>query len=628
MCGLFLVLERNRPVNAQRAHHATQALRHRGPDGTGAWHFQWKDPTNADPPMVAGYAGHTRLSIQDLAARSDQPFRRGGKTLVYNGEVYNFRALRDQLTASGSRFETGGDTEVLLELVSRHGVQGLNRANGMWAFCMLDQGRGQLVAARDRYGKKPLFVHLDDDTLCLASEIAPILSYLGKRPELRQESLDDFLREGWLFPESAGDTHIAGIQQVPAGCAWTFDLARWQFHEERYFDLAAYSRSEPAEPSRLAELLRDAVLSRLVSDRQVGLLLSGGVDSSLILSILHASGRTDQVHCFTGDAGKSDDALYAGQCVEQLGIRAINVPLDYGSGGMDGFLQVCRHQEKPFPFIGNALAMPQLYARIAEHNVPVVLDGTGGDELFAGYWDRTYRFALMQARAEGDEAWIGASLRANADNTKAMIAARAELGDATLQAHGIGLVQAERDPASVSRFLQPDVLHASAKDALAAFRGTLGDALVCDATVGRLPEWLWQNDRNAMASGIENRSPLLDHRLVPWMHSGMRNKFSGPWNKLELRELFSTFQTLPTQWRRDKQGFRWVYNRFLRSNRSDVLELVASSRLLPERVEVSPLLDAARRDDAVLECGLLQRMLCIAGLEETMGLVGQRHARA
>ena len=158
-------------------------------------------------------------------------------------------------------------------------------------------------------------------------------------------------------------------------------------------------------------------------------------------------------------------------------------------------------------------------------------------------------------------------------------------------------------------------------DALEGFQGNLGDALVRDAALGRLPEWLWQNDRNAMASGIENRSPLLDHRLAPWMHSAMRNKFEGPWNKLELRALFSQFKPLPTQWRRDKQGFRWVYNRFLRSNRSAVLELVASSRLLPDRVDVSPLLEAARRDDVVLECGLLQRMLCIAGLEETMGLV-------
>ena len=623
MCGLFLVLERRRPVNAQRAQHATQALRHRGPDGIGEWHFQWSKPAGTDAASVAGYAGHTRLSILDLGTRSDQPFRRAGKTLVYNGELYNFRALRDQLVASGSRFETGGDTEVLLELLAQQGVNGLNQANGMWAFCMVDEERGQLVAARDRYGKKPLFVYLDGDRLCLASEIAPILAYLGQRPVLRQPALDTFLRDGWLFPQADGDTHIQGIRQVPAGCAWTFDLARWDFHEERYFDLATYARSAAPEPAQLGELLRDAVLSRLVSDRQVGLLLSGGVDSSLVLSILCANGLAEQVHCFTGDAGKSDDALYARQCVEQLGIRAINVPLDYGNGGMDGFLQVCRHQEKPFPFIGNALAMPQLYARIAEHNVPVVLDGTGGDELFAGYWDRTYRFALTQARAEGDEAWIGASLHANADNAKAMIAARAALGDATLLAHGIRLLQADSDPISVRRYLRPDVMGAPANDALTGFQGTLGDALVRDAAAGRLPEWLWQNDRNAMASGIENRSPLLDHRLAPWMHSAMRGKFSGPWNKLELRELFSQFKPLPTQWRRDKQGFRWVYKRFLQSNRAAVLELVASSRLLPDRADVSPLLDAARHDDAVLECALLQRMLCIAGLEETMGLVAQ-----
>ena len=162
MCGLFLVLERHRPIDAQRAHASTAALRHRGPDGTGHWQFQWRDCTNRDAVPVSGFAGHTRLSIQDLEARSDQPLRRGSKTLVYNGELYNFRSLRDKLATSGSRFETGGDTEVLLELLARQGVNGLSQANGMWAFCMVDEERGQLVAARDRYGKKPLFVYQDD----------------------------------------------------------------------------------------------------------------------------------------------------------------------------------------------------------------------------------------------------------------------------------------------------------------------------------------------------------------------------------------------------------------------------------------------------------------------------------
>lgn len=135
-----------------------------------------------------------------------------------------------------------------------------------------------------------------------------------------------------------------------------------------------------------------------------------------------------------------------------------------------------------------------------------------------------------------------------------------------------------------------------------------------------MQEWLWQNDRNAMTHGIENRSPLLDFRLAPFMHTGYRQKFVGPWNKHELRTVFDRFTPLPTQWRRDKQGFRWVYHRFLQNNRTQVLELVASSRLLRERVDVPRMLDAARRSDRYLECGLLQRMFCLAGLEATMDL--------
>ena len=124
-----------------------------------------------------------------------------------------------------------------------------------------------------------------------------------------------------------------------------------------------------------------------------------------------------------------------------------------------------------------------------------------------------------------------------------------------------------------------------------------------------------------MMSGIENRSPLLDHRLAPYMHSGYAKKFVGVWNKHELRALFPRFVALPTQWRRDKQGFRWVYSRFLRNNRDEVLQLIASSRMLPDRVDVRRLLDIARKDDAYLGSSLLHRMLCIAGLEQSTALV-------
>jgi asparagine synthase (glutamine-hydrolysing) len=624
MCGIFLVLERGAPVNDARAVAATASLRHRGPDGTGVHRFQQRLAGPDGDVLVSGFLGHTRLSVLDPQARSDQPMTRRDRSLVYNGEIYNFRQLRTELAHRGSVFSTEGDTEVLLELLATQGPQGLNRAHGMWAFCLLDEAAGTLLAARDRYGKKPLFYVHDANRLCIASEIAPILHYLGQRPQMVPSQLETFLRHGWLFPRAGGASHIHGIHQVGAGAAMSFDMARWTMLDEAYFSLDDYALGRLPDADELAENISQAVLERLVADRRVGLLLSGGIDSSLILAVLRARKLDSQVTCFTGDAGKSEDARYAQACVEQLGIAHVSVPLDYGSAGLEGFLAVCKHQEKPFPLIGNALAMPQLYAQIASHDVPVVLDGTGGDEIFGGYWDRQHGFAMAEAQAAGDQEWLDEALRGNENNPKFQVLVRGDQPVGMLTSGrplaSAGIVGSPNDPDDLGAFVDPSVGSAASSDPLDGFTGTLGQAMALDASGGRLHEWLWQNDRNAMMSGIENRSPLLDHRLAPFMHSGYRNKFSGPWNKLELRRLFPSFVELPTQWRKDKQGFRWVYGRFLRHNKAQVLELIEASRLLPQRVSVGPLLDLARRDARYLECSLLQRMLCLAGLEQEMGL--------
>jgi asparagine synthase (glutamine-hydrolysing) len=624
MCGIFLILERNAAVDDARAVAATASLRHRGPDGTGQHRFQQRLAGPDGEVLVSGFLGHTRLAVLDPQARSDQPMTRRGRSLVYNGEIYNFRQLRTELSRRGSVFDTEGDTEVLLELLARHGAQGLNRAHGLWAFCLLDEAAGTLLAARDRYGKKPLFYFHDATRLCIASEIAPIFQYLGRRPHMVPAQLDTFLRHGWLFPRPGGASHIHGIHQVGAGAAMSFDMLRWTLDEKVYFSLDDYALGRLPEPDELAENIRQAVLERLVADRRVGLLLSGGIDSSLILAVLRAQQLDGQVTCFTGDAGKSEDASYARSCVEQLGMAHVSVPLDYGSASLEGFLAVCRHQEKPFPLIGNALAMPQLYAQIASHDVPVVLDGTGGDEIFGGYWDRQHSFAMAEAQAAGDQAWLDEALRGNENNPKFQPLTRGDQPMGTLATGrpfaSVGIVGSAQDPDDLNEFVEPSVCAANSSDPLDGFSGTLGQALALDASRGRLHEWLWQNDRNAMMSGIENRSPLLDYRLAPFTHSGYRNKFAGQWNKHELRRLFPSFVELPTQWRRDKQGFRWVYGRFLRHNKAQVLELIAASHLLAQRVAVGSLLDRARHDARYLECSLLQRMFCLAGLEREMGL--------
>lgn len=631
MCGLLFVAHRGTPIDEARFRHALGLIKHRGPDGTGCAMVELPaNGANTAPVSIA--AGHQRLAILDPHPQSDQPFRRAGHTLVYNGEIYNFRKLRGVLSQSHDVcFTTDGDTEVLSHTITQLGLPGLADAQGMWAFCALDERQQMLTAARDRLGKKPLFYFIDAQTICFASEIAPIHAYLRTSPTLRTADIDTYLAHGWLMPVSTADatnTPIVGIRQVTAGGFVTADLATWTIKTGQYCAPDEFAPLGRPPTAALADLLRQAVRDRLVSDRPIGLLLSGGIDSSLILSILCAEGLQDQVTCFTGDAGKSEDALYAARTTQALGIKAEVIPLDYGAahagGGIDWFVDVCRHQEKPFPMIGNVLGLPQLYAAIADRGVPVVLDGTGADEIFGGYWERYYRFALAEALTVGDTQWVDAMLAANADHPRINA-----IGHATRSAHGQGCwppattVGADIAPEirnQLAAFCATGVARAALADTLARYKGTLAQALRHDLTQGLLAEWLWQNDRNAMRSGIENRSPFLDTRLTAMLGTGYAAKFQGPWNKHELRRAFDHFVPAPTQWRREKQGFRWVFARFLRTNRNRALDLIAASCTLRTRVNVDALLDAIERDEEVLFSDLTQRCLCIAGLEAATGV--------
>ena len=620
MCGILFVAELNGPVDRARFGDALNALAHRGPDGDGEAHTTLAFPGGQ---RCAVAIGHRRLSILDPRARSSQPFRRDAKALTYNGEIYNFRALRADLP-SDVKLTTDGDTEVLFEILRRAGVAGLEAARGMWAFCYLNEATGQLIAARDRLGKKPLFYFANEATLCFASEIGAIMTYLGTKPRMTQGQIDTYLAYGWTLPGTGEATPIAGIKQVRPGSFVTIDLQTWVAKSETYFDMQSSSPSDQAQHGDLSERVRTAVLDRLVSDRKVGLLLSGGVDSSLILSVLVSEGLSDQVHCFTGDAGKSEDADYAARITKALGVKSEVISLGYGGGAFERFLSVCRHQEKPFPMIGNVLGLPQLYEEIAARDVPVVLDGTGADEIFGGYWERYYRFALAEAWTRSDHAWTQTMLSANAD-----VARIDQIGRTTVSALRDGswpprtTVGAEPTgdiAPQLLRFSSIDLDHTKPADSLAHFRGSLAQALHHDVTSALLPEWLWQNDRNAMRSGVENRSPFLDTALIPRLDTGYRAKFVGPWNKHELRVLFDRFRPAPTQWRREKQGFRWAFARFLRQNRAEVLELIAASTVVGARVRTGALIDAIAADEELLFSDLVQRCLCVAGVEAATGL--------
>jgi asparagine synthase (glutamine-hydrolysing) len=277
------------------------------------------------------------------------------------------------------------------------------------------------------------------------------------------------------------------------------------------------------------------------------------------------------------------------------------VPLDYSAGNFAQFLSVCAAQGKPFPLIGNVLGMHALYRAVSDHDIRVVLDGTGADEIFGGYWYRYYGFARRDAERQGDAAWLSSTLppsgrQKNLPEREALLPAdRQWLKDGT----------AKR------------LAETRARDPLVGFEGSFNDALQLDATAGRMQEWLWQNDRNAMAAGIENRSPFLDFRLSRYLATSYDAKFGGSFNKRELRPLFETFTPLPTAQRVDKQGFRWDYKAFMRNNRASMIELLGDSRLAARHAQMDALVSSLRTCDDLFDSRLVHRLLVLAGLEAT-----------
>jgi len=614
MCGFFQVIERGRPVDMARFAAAFALSRHRGPDYSGT--TQQTLPATHGSPELGVASGHHRLPILDLDPRAHQPFTRGQATLLYNGEIYNFADLKNEAAIRGVAWQTTGDTEVVFEGLRLVGLDFLKRANGMWAFTFLDSARRRLWASRDRYGKKPLFWYQDDTRLCCSSTIASICRYLNLRPRLRESALRDYLISGKMFPPAGDSTHLHEIRAVPAGHHLRVDLLTWRAELEPYFTLPP--PTAPRDP--LAELLRSSVMLRLVSDRQVGLLLSGGVDSSLVLAVLRAIGRHEQVHCFIGEPGRSADAQFASQAAQTVGVTPTLIQLDYGARSFDRFLQICRHHEKGFPLMGNSMAMAEMYEAIAQQNIPVVLDGTGGDEIFAGYHGRYFPAAVREAIGHRDVAWLRETAWHNHRQRQTTVQTLGQWATRNSRWHF--------DSRQFRKNLHPLLLllgiHShwwQSPDPLDRAWPTLHDALVADIQPGgQLGEWLWHNDRNAMMAGIENRSPLLDYRLAAYLGSGYRAKFHRQFNKYELRQVFDQFVPLPTQWRSEKQGFRWNRKAFLRQNRERILELIANSRFLQERFSLRRYLDTARRSDWTLTSSLTGRLLCLAGVDHALPL--------
>lgn len=539
------------------------SLRHRGPDGEG----EAEVSGDADNVRMRGWFGHRRLKILDLSPAAHQPMANdaGSVVLTYNGEIYNFRDLRRELEMLGHRFNSTGDTEVVLRAYEAWGDGCVERLDGMFALALWDARRATLLLARDRTGKKPLFYCAVGDRLTFGSEIKALTICPWVARELDTARLPEFLTYGYVpHPH----TLFRGIQQVPPGTFLTFG-PRGVSEPHSYWDGLPNDGAVPwgeGARHRIVELLQDAVRRRMISDVPLGALLSGGIDSSIVVGLM-TQASTEPVHTFSigfPEERSYDERDAADAVARHFRTRHTNfaVSLDAVSL-MDRLLW---HHDQPY---ADSSAIPTfIVSRLAREHVKVVLNGDGGDEVFGGY-DRFRAAALSRPLPP---------LLARTARRAAHILPRKH-GYFSLQRRATRFLELADRP--VREQYQSWIAVANAEllqELLSPELRALAREHPPDAAMARqyerassLPELdriLYANlrtylpddlavkmDRMSMANSLEARSPFLDTALIDFMaRLPAKRKVGLRRLKPVLRESF--YPLLPREvWDRPKHGF-------------------------------------------------------------------------
>jgi asparagine synthase (glutamine-hydrolysing) len=388
MCGIVGVISTAALPDALPIANMRDTLRHRGPDDAGLW---W----SSDRRVAFG---HRRLSIIDLSAAAHQPMSDadGELWITFNGEIYNFIELREELEQHGHGFRSHSDTEVILAAYRQWGSGMLTRLNGMFAFALYDARAQKVLLARDRAGEKPLFVHVRAGTLRFASELKALMADPAVERRVNLRALDLYLAYGYV---PADLCILNGVEKLPAGVAMSFDLRSGALSRWSYWSLPPAVPDDPRVDieeltSELETLLEDSVRRQLLaSDVPVGILLSGGVDSSLITAM--AARAVARVNTFTisfPGHGAYDEAKHARIVAEHFGTNHTVLPASAATVSL--LPELARLYDEPMA--DSSMIPTFLVSRLIRQQATVALGGDGGDELFGGY--PHYSYLLQQAR--------------------------------------------------------------------------------------------------------------------------------------------------------------------------------------------------------------------------------------
>lgn len=557
MCGIVGIASRSPIESRGWLITGGDAMAHRGPDDSGVW---W-----AMDGRVG--LGHRRLAIIDLSPAGHQPMQDapGTLTIVFNGEIYNYRDLQRELLAKGHIFRSHSDTEVILAAYSEWGTHCLSRLNGMFAFALYDATQQTLFLARDRAGEKPLFYALANGELRFASELKGLLADPAFPRRINPEALDCYLAMGYI---PGGRCILQGYNKLPPAHALSFDLQRGTAKVWRYWQLPAPphplradSHDERGLLDELEALLEDAVRRQLVADVPVGVLLSGGVDSSLITAMaVRCSGQVKTFTVGFPSFGKYDESEHALLIAKHFGTE--HIELEAGNVGTDLLPMLARQYDEPM--VDSSMIPTFLVSQLVRQHCTVALGGDGGDELFGGYHHYN-RLLWTQQKFS----WVPLALRKAVASTVGANLPTGFKGRNWLQALGcdlnleLPLVASHFDVAERRQLLGG---HASTSWPLVAEkilgeRLTLGVDLLQRATRMDFENYMAEDilvkvDRASMLNSLELRAPLLDYRIIEFAFGRVPTHLKATINqrKILLKKLAA--RVLPPEFdRQRKQGF-------------------------------------------------------------------------
>lgn len=554
MCGIVGIASTTSLVQRAWLASGRDAMTHRGPDDAGEW---W----SADGRL--GLA-HRRLSIIDLSPAGHQPMHdaSGALSIIFNGEIYNFADLRDDLIARGHGFQSHSDTEVILAAYREWGTQCLARLNGMFAFALYDARQQTVFLARDRAGEKPLFYHQAGGVLRFASELKALLADPALPRRIAPEALDCYLAMGYV----PGDRcMLQGFNKLPPAHALLFDLQTGQSRLWRYWQLPELDAATqgPADKDALLDdleaLLEDAVRRQMMADVPVGVLLSGGVDSSLITAM--AVRASSQVQTFTigfPGHGKLDETEHARLIARHFGTR--HTELMAGDATADLLPRLARQFDEPM--VDSSMIPTFLVSQLVRQHCTVALGGDGGDELFGGYGHYSRLQWLQQKLGP-----IPRPLRKGAALAAEKLLPTGVKGRKWLQGlgvdldNGLPLIASYFDAAMRKRLLAAQPGWPLFAESVFKGRVPVHSDLLQRATRMDFENYLAEDilvkvDRASMLNSLEVRAPFLDCRLIEFAFGKVPShlKATVQDKKILLKRLAA--RMLPPEFdRQRKQGF-------------------------------------------------------------------------